>query len=299
MPKLDTFTCFPRLPLEIRLKIWRAIAKLPRVVMLSEVRYDNMGTERWETRTSVVLQKIKTGQPAVIQICHESRSECLTFYQLVLGTRCQLEVYTRIGSTCVVDVHEPTIYFNNLKDTLYVCCPSLPGHTKNPDKSYWLDFWGVNPAVKGLKSVAFNADELDMMSSYEEWDDYRPIESIIDFFEAHREVEEVILVVKGFNSVPTKGDFEFVELDQNFVNNDSANTDIIQRHLIGIFNMLKEVHESEAKKKEHGRTHRKVMDTLLGWHEEEIENPAPPEPEDPFIYPKIKIMGITRNGTRI
>ncbi|KAG4432681.1 hypothetical protein IFR05_011830 [Cadophora sp. M221] len=137
---------------------------------------------------------------------------------------------------------------------------------------YWLDFAVASPAIKGLKSVAFNACDLET-----------------------KEIEEVILVVKEFNPAPNEGIFEFVELDQGFVSNDSADTDVFKGDFIKMFDTMKEGDEEKAEMKEWGRLNRIVWDNSREWHGEERENPAPPEPEETFIYPKIKIMGLTRN----
>jgi len=83
-----TFTLFPKLPPEIRLKIWRYITPGPRIV---EIQY---ATEPKRLVESIpgTLRPVGPGwiskdpQPIVLHICQESRMEALKRYQLALGT---------------------------------------------------------------------------------------------------------------------------------------------------------------------------------------------------------------------
>ncbi|KAI1133743.1 hypothetical protein F5Y10DRAFT_4231 [Nemania abortiva] len=98
MPCLTLFTLFALLPAELRLQIWR-MACHRQVV---EVYYDPE-EDRCTTTAPV---------PAVLQACHESRSEALRIYEKSFGTRS----------------HEPRIYFCHDMDTLYIPRPSFMGY---------------------------------------------------------------------------------------------------------------------------------------------------------------------------
>lgn len=88
-----TFTCFPKLPIELRLKIWKAACFIPRNVdiwyrnLCNVVRGDRMGTCCAEHDMDCPLYALKTqSQPAVLHTCRESRSEASTHYTLDFGT---------------------------------------------------------------------------------------------------------------------------------------------------------------------------------------------------------------------
>ncbi|KAI2628355.1 hypothetical protein GGS21DRAFT_239201 [Xylaria nigripes] len=94
-----SFISFTLLPAELRLEIWRSSCR-PRVV---EVIYEPRD-DRCITTTSV---------PAILQVCHESRSEALRLYQKSFST------WGR----------EPRIYFCPEMDTLYLSRPSFLGYS--------------------------------------------------------------------------------------------------------------------------------------------------------------------------
>ncbi|KAI0877260.1 hypothetical protein GGS24DRAFT_447843 [Hypoxylon argillaceum] len=98
MSSLTLFTLFPLLPPELRIQIWR-LSCHRRVV---EVSYDPE-EDRCTTTAAV---------PAVLQACHESRSEALRVYQKSFGTMS----------------HEPRIYFYREMDTLYIPRPPFMGY---------------------------------------------------------------------------------------------------------------------------------------------------------------------------
>lgn len=67
---LETFTCFPKLPLELRLKVWHNSMPGSRVL---EIRFNK------RKRRFVSYAKV----PTVLQICRESRNEALGTYQVL------------------------------------------------------------------------------------------------------------------------------------------------------------------------------------------------------------------------
>jgi hypothetical protein len=77
--KAITFTLFPDLPFELRLKIWRLIAPGPRTVSVQYLmKYDNFNGKRiskfsgWGSPDPV---------PIILHICREARVEALKTYQ--------------------------------------------------------------------------------------------------------------------------------------------------------------------------------------------------------------------------
>lgn len=76
--KLTSFTLFPGLPTEIRLKIWRLIAPGPRTVLV-----------QYSTKCKISAFTGWTSPyppPVILAICQESRLEALKSYQLAFGS---------------------------------------------------------------------------------------------------------------------------------------------------------------------------------------------------------------------
>lgn len=77
--RLEEFTLFPKLPLELRRKIFRETFNKPSHVRLHcEVDYNytlHKCRHRWERPGSL---------PVALHVCHESRVEALMHYQIVL-----------------------------------------------------------------------------------------------------------------------------------------------------------------------------------------------------------------------
>ncbi|KAI1321984.1 hypothetical protein F5Y16DRAFT_57931 [Xylariaceae sp. FL0255] len=105
MSSRPSFTLFSRLPTELRLEIW-GLSIEERVV---SVIY-NPRKDRCTTWASV---------PAVLQACHESRTETLRLYRKQFGTKS----------------HESRIYFCAEKDVLHIPRPPKLGYA-NPSRSW-------------------------------------------------------------------------------------------------------------------------------------------------------------------
>jgi hypothetical protein len=111
----NSFTLFPALPSELRLKIW-GFAIFPRTIGL-ERRYkqekrrnssDRPGTEK---TVSVFIGWMSADPPPItLSICHDSREEALKVYQLAFGS---YQPYLRSYA------HMPRTYVNFSTDTLY------------------------------------------------------------------------------------------------------------------------------------------------------------------------------------
>ncbi|EPE28094.1 hypothetical protein GLAREA_04885 [Glarea lozoyensis ATCC 20868] len=92
----STFTCFSRLPLELRLAIWEKTVQ-PRIVLIEE---DTSGDRNTAFRS-------RTSLPVALSACKESRNATLPSYPLCFGS-----VW-----------YPPTIRFNLSLDTLFIAQP--------------------------------------------------------------------------------------------------------------------------------------------------------------------------------
>lgn len=93
-PTFDRFKLFPKLPIELRLKIWKAKIEIPRTIRLE---LDPQGG----------VKKTHAPSPAVLGVCHESRKLGLKHYKLLCRPH-----KLRGG---------PKIFFYPDKDTIEVC----------------------------------------------------------------------------------------------------------------------------------------------------------------------------------
>ncbi|PVH70508.1 hypothetical protein DL98DRAFT_540777 [Cadophora sp. DSE1049] len=78
-PILKKFTLFPKLPLELRLKIWGFAANVERIVSLSFT----LDGQAWVDVSRLTIRNENRAQcsvPAVLHICSESRKEGLRYY---------------------------------------------------------------------------------------------------------------------------------------------------------------------------------------------------------------------------
>ncbi|KUJ22672.1 uncharacterized protein LY89DRAFT_307337 [Mollisia scopiformis] len=97
-----SFTLFPELPFELRLKIWQFSVPGPRILGVGhEIQYKSFygrllpSTIEWRTSDPI---------PSLLHVCHESRKEALKLYQRSLG------VPLKQGKN-YIDFGNDTIYF--------------------------------------------------------------------------------------------------------------------------------------------------------------------------------------------
>ncbi|KAH8602948.1 hypothetical protein B0O99DRAFT_604744 [Bisporella sp. PMI_857] len=119
-----SFTSFPLLPYEIRLRIWEFIAPGPRTVQVSY----HANYKQFNGRASAAFDGwiSKTPIPTILHICHESRVEALKSFQLAFGTY----------------FHKPTIYLNFDMDTVLFGDEDLADNRWSPSSTasdYLLD----------------------------------------------------------------------------------------------------------------------------------------------------------------
>ncbi|CZR66207.1 uncharacterized protein PAC_16108 [Phialocephala subalpina] len=112
------FTLFPRLPAELRLKIWFFALPRQRLVeiMVNETFDSYLSDASSEDRWSLVKSvRSPTSVPAILHTCNESRVEALKYYHLSFGRNTS---YSRNMN--------PRIYFDASTDVLYLNCHHFP-----------------------------------------------------------------------------------------------------------------------------------------------------------------------------
>ncbi|KAK0104007.1 hypothetical protein ONS96_005113 [Cadophora gregata f. sp. sojae] len=307
--KLDSFIFFPRLPGEIRVEIWRAIARLPRVVVMHEVfDTDQTGQSHphGETRKSILIQKVTPTLPPVLFACLESRKACRSFYQPLRSTMYKMEYLDGQAYrwTATPFSHLVPDYIKIFADTIYWTCPRISEKDNHAvDDSYWRESCSRLPRIQSLKSVAFNANELKVR--YDTTDVIRdmagPLFYLEVFFDLHRDIEEVIIVVKrGCDLPPTDGDLEFVELDEH-ESDDPVAKEIVEDGFKNIFNWIKKTYKKRLIMYERDRKLylASLSENIDKVSERRIGAPKPPTPVEPLRLPVLKIMGISKGGVRL
>lgn len=154
LAKLDSFHPFPRLPSEIRLKIWRLTMPGPRVVHVT-YKQDSIG--HWKDpppQDGIWGYGRSQPSPLILQISHESRSEGLKKYSLRLDTATR-ECYVRI---------EP------IQDTLLILDTAKGGHSGYDSYRRTvrnLLFNGIlkPEALKSIKNLAIDIQALRPLES--------------------------------------------------------------------------------------------------------------------------------------
>jgi hypothetical protein len=140
----STFTCFPNLPKELQLKIWKQVAFETRNIGIwveqRKFRYYRDGEHDYYFLSNV-------GHPAILHTCKESREEGLKFYQLSLGTTCEVNVRDGIP---VIVTYAPKTYINWKADRLCIMCPLSPA-----DRRGYLELL-AQAENNGLRRIAFN-----------------------------------------------------------------------------------------------------------------------------------------------
>jgi len=124
----DTFTCFPRLPIEIRFKIWRYSYPAPRAInllprcqgyCLHELvglpqRHRIADSSRFQV---VTLRRSRVPLPITLQINRESRRETLMNYILVFRHENDLRSSNELT---VVRIDNGPFCFHPLRDTTFI-----------------------------------------------------------------------------------------------------------------------------------------------------------------------------------
>jgi len=171
VPK-STFTLFSLLAPELRLKIWQ-YACSERTISL-----------RYMPEEDICLSSAKP--PAVLQACHESRTETLRIYTLSFGTHS----------------NPARIYFNPQLDTLY-----LPRHRQMGYDDSLRDFRHLlinDRVLDEVKSIAIDHVDVEIKRPWEAYNKVALLRSLPN-------LNEVILVVGCGDSVGLGGMEHFAE----------------------------------------------------------------------------------------
>jgi 2EXR family len=125
MSTLDTFTLFPRLPQELRLKIWQSTIE-PRILPI-----------KWSQQLS---QCVTQDNPAILRLTHESREEGLKTYRPSFGTASN---------------SQPVIYANFTLDTVSFEWETAYGQLSHFTRGY------LKTALKQVKSLTIHKDDFE------------------------------------------------------------------------------------------------------------------------------------------
>lgn len=130
VPSPETFTLFPLLPTELRLKIWQTITNTPRNVELTcTPTSSHLPEGKWFSHSK---------SPAIFRVCFESRAIALSTYSTLAFFKAQ------IGVPCNIPLH-----INFSVDTLWLCGDLGPTWAR--------DLLEVNEQLKAkLKYLAVN-----------------------------------------------------------------------------------------------------------------------------------------------
>jgi 2EXR family len=172
LPALTEFTLFPKLPKELRIKVWQFAAREPRIVevcQLQDAKYIFRTTnddDDWETINSAPFYS-PTALPVILRINQESRVIALENYTLSFPNK----------------THPAQIYYNPAIDILYFaawCFQYSIGHFERATKE------SVKDTIRHIA--------IDNLVWYSGWEDGTINNQIqIDGF---RNLEELLLVTR-------------------------------------------------------------------------------------------------------
>ncbi|KAE9366566.1 hypothetical protein N431DRAFT_445287 [Stipitochalara longipes BDJ] len=144
-----TFTCFPKLPIELRFKIWKEVCFQRRNICVSMKTLGSLSQDDrgGQARSAIHLNIYvsRSSHPAILHTSHESRKEGLKYYKLEFGSS-----YT--GPLFTFSTPAQT-YINWQADRLCVNEPAVFTSTF----AVMTEFMGLCQE-RGLRSIAINAD---------------------------------------------------------------------------------------------------------------------------------------------
>lgn len=150
---LKVFTCFPNLPKELRLKIWRHAAFIPRDVSL-RIGWWNLEKINSGVSNSLPLTPHyffgMCRPPTILSTCHESRKVGLCHYNLCFGTEVKYE-HPQITIS-----QAPNIYLNLDVDTIYFMNTNELYNIDHEARMAIVYDLARQCYVSGLKSFAYN-----------------------------------------------------------------------------------------------------------------------------------------------
>ena len=143
---LNHFTLFPKLPIELRLKIWREALPGPRII---EAYYDYHESSDGDISDGVI--RINQPPPVLLSVCFESREETLRQYISI----CNVENFREVDYCHVL--------LDPDKDTLFI-----PYANKNLSDHYLQAslVWGVFYSEAALNKIRYLAIDTDVWDQY-------------------------------------------------------------------------------------------------------------------------------------
>jgi hypothetical protein len=156
-----TFTCFPRLPAELRMRIWEFACFIPRNVCIDidEVLMTKLNDQDSQWATEIVAWRSDSDIPAVLQVCQESRSEARKHYSLELGTE-----YTKYINTGTNLTTHPWQHRNSGYIPVRTHRRTVRAYTITVDPEIWIN-WDVDTLYMPRAELLLDAEKLEEVAA--------------------------------------------------------------------------------------------------------------------------------------
>jgi hypothetical protein len=197
---LSVSTLFPKLPIEIRLKIWEYDCFFTRNVDIWAKNIKGVVCD--ETGEVAHYFHSYTSPPSLLHVCKESRFEALQHYQLEFGTTCK---YTIRGVAPEVTIlTSPRIYINWVVDRICAFNPdTFQGECLSDESVRFKELLNRCCEMK-LRSLAWNYFSLDFQ--------------VFEFVDQAMTMEELIIFSDARWTFPKQcrpaGEFEFEDMQK-------------------------------------------------------------------------------------
>ncbi|TGO66266.1 hypothetical protein BOTNAR_0064g00030 [Botryotinia narcissicola] len=260
--KLDTFTCFPRLTAELRLQIWRTMAFMPHVVALQEeFVLDSTNEEKVYLRTINAVA-------SVLQINHESRTEALNYYKHSFGSQKYFHTIQGTYNKTNPAIDELLIYANLRADTIYYDRRYIMRSSRTGGICSFMSAAGtMRDIFKPAHSVAFDVTDTNS------WERFAFIYDLISECDAIEEVLFVVRINRGPTECTSYKHWGLMELNKD-------ETRVCYERYLGEFIELCDAADIRYQKLHCDEGTSKAKIGRLGG-------------------PRVRIVGLTRNGVRI
>jgi len=113
IPAERTFTCFPRLPAELRMKVWKYASHVTRNIDISTRILYLSSEPQGKGAAPSYYYTSSCPPPSILHVCKESRTEAMIYYQLDFES--SENVWNRSGTSRFPPVYiatPPSIYIN-------------------------------------------------------------------------------------------------------------------------------------------------------------------------------------------
>ncbi|KAF7887700.1 hypothetical protein EAF00_009994 [Botryotinia globosa] len=260
--KLDTFTCFPRLTAELRLRIWRTMAFMPHVVALQEeFVLDSTGKEKVYLRTINAVA-------SVLKINHESRTETLKYYRHSFGSQKYFHKVRETYNETNPNIGELLIHANLQADTIYYDRRYIMRSSRTGGICSFMPAIGnMRDIFKPAHSIAFDVTDATL------WEHFAFIYDLIRECDAIEEVLFVVRINRGPTECTSYEHWELMELNKD-------ETRVCYERYLGEFIKLCDAVDIQYQKLHRYEGTSKARIGRLGG-------------------PRVRIVGLTRNGVRI